>query len=60
MWRRGTAAVSGNLGEVVGKVYVKEHFPPEAKERMIVLVGNLVNAYEKSIKELDWMERDQD
>ena len=55
MWRRGTAAVSGNLGEVVGKVYVKEHFPPEAKERMIVLVGNLVNAYEKSIKELDWM-----
>jgi putative endopeptidase len=55
MWRRGTALVSGNLGEVVGKVYVARHFPPEAKERMETLVANLINAYEKSIKELDWM-----
>ena len=55
MWRRGVNIVNGTLGEVVGKVYVQEHFPPEAKERMLVLVGNLVNAYEKSIKELDWM-----
>ena len=47
--------VNGTLGEVVGKVYVKQHFPPEAKERMLELVGNLVKAYEKSIKELDWM-----
>ena len=55
MWRRGTALVSGNLGEVVGKVYVARHFPPAAKERMEALVANLINAYEKSIKELDWM-----
>ena len=55
MWRRGVNAVNGSLGEVVGKVYVNRHFPPEAKERMLALVGNLVNAYEKSIKELDWM-----
>ena len=55
MWRRAVNSVNGILGEVVGKVYVKEHFPPEAKERMLTLVGNLVNAYEKSIKELDWM-----
>jgi len=55
MWRRAVNSVNGMLGEVVGKVYVKEHFPPEAKERMLTLVGNLVNAYEKSIKELDWM-----
>ena len=55
MWRRGVNIVNGTLGEVVGKVYVDKHFPPEAKERMLVLVGNLINAYEKSIKELDWM-----
>lgn len=54
-WRRAVNTVNGTLGEVVGKVYVKEHFPPEAKERMLELVGNLVKAYEKSIKELDWM-----
>ena len=55
MWRRGVTAVNGSLGEVVGKVYVTEHFPPEAKARMLELVGNLINAYEKSIKELEWM-----
>ncbi|MCO4810425.1 MAG: peptidase M13 [Gammaproteobacteria bacterium] len=54
-WRRAVSTVDGLLGEIVGKVYVKEHFPPEAKERMLELVGNLVKAYEKSIKELDWM-----
>jgi putative endopeptidase len=55
LWRRGVNVVNGTLGEVVGKVYVAKHFPPEAKERMIELVGNLINAYEKSIKELEWM-----
>ncbi|MCZ6770710.1 MAG: peptidase M13, partial [Proteobacteria bacterium] len=55
MWRRATAAVNGLLGEVVGKVYVDRHFPPEAKERMLELVANLVNAYETSITELEWM-----
>ncbi len=55
LWRRGTALVSQYLGEVVGKVYVKQFFPPEAKERMEILVGNLLNAYEVSIKQLDWM-----
>lgn len=54
-WRRGVNSVNGMLGEVVAKVYVKRHFPPEAKERMLALVGNLIAAYEKSIKELDWM-----
>jgi putative endopeptidase len=55
MWRRGVNLVNGNLGEIVGKVYVKEHFPPEAKERMLELVNNLLKAYEQRIRELDWM-----
>ncbi|MDH3533603.1 MAG: peptidase M13 [Gammaproteobacteria bacterium] len=55
LWRRGVNIVNGTLGEVVGRVYVEKHFPPEAKERMLVLVGNLINAYAKSITELDWM-----
>ncbi|WP_316817769.1 M13 family metallopeptidase [Pedobacter nyackensis] len=54
-WRRAVDAVNGNLGEIVGKLYVEKHFSPEAKERMLKLVGNLLKAYEASIKELDWM-----
>ena len=55
MWRRAVNTVNGNLGEVVGKVYVTRHFPPAAKVKMLVLVGNLTKAYAASIKELDWM-----
>lgn len=55
MWRRGVDVVNGNLGEVVGKVYVSRHFPPAAKQRMSELVDNLLAAYETSIKSLDWM-----
>ncbi len=54
-WKRAVSAVNNNLGEVVGKVYVARHFPPEAKEQMLELVNNLIKAYEISIKELDWM-----
>jgi putative endopeptidase len=54
-WKRAVANVNDNLGEVVGKVYVARHFPPEAKEQMLELVNNLIKAYEISIKDLDWM-----
>ncbi len=54
-WKRAVGNVNNNLGEVVGKVYVARHFPPEAKEQMLELVNNLIKAYEISIKELDWM-----
>lgn len=58
MWRRAVSTVNDNLGEVVGKVYVKKYFPPAAKQRMEALVANLLKAYESSIKELDWMSAD--
>ena len=54
-WKRGVDVVSGSLGEVIGKVYVKRYFPPEAKARMVELVGNLSAAYGEAISELDWM-----
>ena len=54
-WRRAVGVVNGSLGEMVGKLYVEKHFSPEAKARMLTLVGNLLKAYEASIKDLEWM-----
>jgi putative endopeptidase len=54
-WKRGVALVEGALGEAVGQLYVERHFPPAAKERMVTLVANLVEAYRRSISTLDWM-----
>ncbi|MEZ6133606.1 MAG: M13-type metalloendopeptidase [Pirellulaceae bacterium] len=55
MWRRGVEASNGILGEIVGRLYVERHFPPEAKVRMVELVDNLKKAYAKRIDGLEWM-----
>lgn len=57
-WKRGVSSVNGMLGEVVGKIYVKHHFTPEAKSRMTDLVENLRGAYGESIDTLEWMSPD--
>lgn len=54
-WKRGVQLVEDSLGEVLGKIYVERHFPPEAKQRMVHLVDMLVEAYRVSINDLDWM-----
>ena len=45
-----------DVREALGKLYVAEKFPPEAKAQMKELVGNLVKAYEKRINDLAWMD----
>jgi predicted metalloendopeptidase len=54
-WKRGVNAVNGNLGEMLGKLYVERHFKPEAKARMEQLVANLREAYRAGIEKLEWM-----
>jgi predicted metalloendopeptidase len=54
-WRRGVSLVNTYLGEAVGKLYVERHFPPAARDSMQSLVRNLIDAYRKSIADVDWM-----
>ncbi|MGK2913632.1 MAG: M13 family metallopeptidase [Porticoccaceae bacterium] len=54
-WKRAIAAINGNMGELLGQLYVAKYFPPEAKARMVELVQNLIAAYGESIRDLDWM-----
>ena len=54
-WKRGVSLVEGALGEAIGQEYVARHFPPEAKERMLKLVHNLIEAYRVDISNLTWM-----
>ena len=54
-WKRGIALVNGLVGEAVGKLYVAEQFPPEAKAKMEELVQNVVATLDESIDELQWM-----
>ncbi|MDP3470131.1 MAG: M13 family metallopeptidase [Daejeonella sp.] len=54
-WQRMSSLSDGSVGDLLGQIYVKKHFKPEAKARMQELVNNLVKAYEIRIKNLDWM-----
>ena len=54
-WKRAVDSINDNVGELLGKLYVERHFPPEAKARMEDMVANLILAYEESITNLEWM-----
>ena len=54
-WKRGVTFAEGVMGEAIGRIYVQTHFPPEAKAAADKLVANLLEAYRRSILDLDWM-----
>lgn len=55
LWRRGVDACNGMLGMPVGQLYVEKYFSPKSKEKMNILVKNLMVAFEKRIDQLEWM-----
>ncbi|MGI1677930.1 MAG: peptidase M13 [Cellvibrionaceae bacterium] len=54
-WKRAVSMLNNLLGDAIGKLYVEEHFSPEAKQRMVQLVENLREAYREGILGLEWM-----
>ncbi|GAB3907291.1 M13 family metallopeptidase [Larkinella knui] len=54
-WKRVAGNADAYLGELLGQLWVKKYFTPEAKERMLTLVTNLQKAYRNRIEKLDWM-----
>ena len=57
-WKRAIRSADGALGELLGHAYVAQVFPPEAKQRALVLVNNLKVALRARIEHLTWMSTD--
>ena len=55
-WKRVVAATDNEVGEALGKLYVADNFPPEAKARALEMINNLKEALADDIKSLDWMD----
>tara|TARA_R110000850_G_scaffold271031_2_gene404920 strand:- start:318237 stop:320309 length:2073 start_codon:yes stop_codon:yes gene_type:complete len=55
---RALTTVNGVLGEALGKLYVDEKFPPEAKKTAEEMIAKVVEAYDTRIKALPWMTED--
>ena len=54
-WKRCTRLTDQALGEAVGQDWVKQNFPPDAKDNMEKLVKALEAAMAEDIKQLPWM-----
>jgi putative endopeptidase len=55
-WKRGIGLVNGVMGESVGEIYVKRHYPPESDAKMGELIANLRAAYKQRIEANSWMD----
>ncbi len=57
-WKRVLIREDGSIGEALGQIYVKQVFPPEAKERALKIVKSLLEAMRERINLVDWMNAD--
>ncbi|ACO33545.1 MULTISPECIES: M13 family metallopeptidase [Acidobacterium] len=54
-WKRCTMLTDRVLGFAVGQDWVKQHFPPQAKQNMEQLVASLKTSLGSDIQNLPWM-----
>jgi endothelin-converting enzyme/putative endopeptidase len=54
-WKRCVQYTDGDLGEALGQAFVRETFPPRAKEDTLKMVRELETSLERDIQTLDWM-----
>lgn len=54
-WKEAVDDGNQLFGQLLGKIYVKEHFSAESKAAAESLVQDLLTAYQQSIQSLDWM-----
>ena len=54
-WKRAVKMIDGMIGEALGKLYVRKHFPEEARHRASVLVDDLRQVFSERLSALPWM-----
>jgi len=54
-WKRCASAVDEALGEDLGRAWVADHYPPDAKAGTERMVAAIAEAFENDIKTVDWM-----
>lgn len=54
-WKRILNAEEGYVGDLLGQEFVKNYFPPSARQRYVNIVNAMTEAYKEHIENLDWM-----
>ena len=55
-WKRGLGVLNGTLGEAVGEIYVRRHFPDSSRRQMTELISDLRGALEARLRANPWMD----
>lgn len=53
--QRTVEQMNGLLGEPLGQLFVAKYFPPEAKARMMEMIGHLKASLRTRLEQLEWM-----
>ncbi len=56
--QRTVEQMNGLLGEPLGQLFVAKYFPPEAKARMMEMIGHLKASLRNRLERLEWMGED--
>lgn len=54
-WKRIVAEVDHDMGEALGRLYVKKYFPKPAKVRALAMISNVRTALRDDLAHLPWM-----
>jgi predicted metalloendopeptidase len=54
-WKRALRVIDSSIGEALGKLYVEENFPEEARRRANVLVDDLREVFRRRLEGVPWM-----
>jgi len=52
---RALQTINRTVGEALGKLYVEQKFPPEAKLKAEKMISNVIKAFENRINGVSWM-----
>jgi endothelin-converting enzyme/putative endopeptidase len=55
-WKRGLNILDNTLGEAVGEIYIRRHFPNSSRQQMTELVGDLRGALGERLRANSWMD----
>lgn len=58
LWKRALTSTNNHLGDALGQLYVQQHFSPEARARMLVMVEHLRDAFADAIAGSAWMSQE--
>jgi predicted metalloendopeptidase len=54
-WKRALRVIDSSIGEALGRLYVEENFPEEARRRANILVDDLRTVFTDRLETLPWM-----